>query len=85
MKRKDKRVFICSCLEKTHTFDHIFKNQIRILNITMVKSERMIIASDLMNRTLTGALSKFTNLEYLKFHPYSDLYIQVIERLSFKS
>jgi hypothetical protein len=40
---------------------------------------------DTMNIVCTHVSTMFSNLICLKFHPYSDLYIDSIERLSFAS
>ncbi len=39
--------------------------------------------SDVMVTVCSHVLIKFRNLACLKFHPYSDIYVNCIERLSF--
>ncbi len=80
--RKEYDIFFI-CLEKTH-LDHLYKNRIIKLDITMAQYKLIRSRSDIMNTVCAYVLSKFTNLICLKFHPYPDYCVDGIERLSFR-
>ncbi|CAF0785418.1 unnamed protein product [Rotaria sp. Silwood1] len=65
--------------------DRIFKNHIKTLIITIAKHEIIGSTSDIINIVCTYVLTMCTNLLCLKFHPYSDIYVDFRERLSFES
>lgn len=77
-------IFFFVCLEDTH-LDRIFKNHITTLNITIAEDKMTPYTFDKMNIVCTHVSTMFSNLICLKFHPYFDVYINSIERLSFAS
>jgi hypothetical protein len=77
-----RQMMYLACLEDTH-FDRIFKNQITTLTIILAEYKIHASTSDVMDTVCSHVLIKFRNLACLKFHPYSDIYVNCIERLSF--
>jgi len=65
------------CLEDIH-LDRIFINHIATLTITIVENKMIPSTSDTMNIVCTHVSTMFSNLICLKFHPYSDFYIDSI-------
>jgi hypothetical protein len=78
------KIFFFIYLEKIHS-DRIFKNHITTLTITIAESNMTPLTADTMNIVCTHVSTIFSNLKCLKFHPYTDYYIDNIEQLSFES
>jgi hypothetical protein len=72
------------CLENSH-LDCICKSHITTLTITIAENKMIPLTLDTMNIVCNHVSTMFNSLTCLKFHPYSDLYIDCIERLSFES
>ncbi|CAM4894187.1 unnamed protein product [Rotaria socialis] len=69
-------------VEEDH-FGHTVKNRISTLIITLSDKEKKIFSRSRMKAICTRVFTIFTNLICLKFYPYSDIYINFVERLTF--